>query len=92
MKYYKFFDAESEFGEGLQYIEFDGDRAIRQVECYGDKWLNVDIGNCKEWGRITLCDQPISKLCIRDSNVMSANEFESMWAKSIEHCEHCKVA
>jgi hypothetical protein len=30
--YYKFFDAESEFGEGLQYIEFDGEWATRQVE------------------------------------------------------------
>jgi hypothetical protein len=92
MKHYKFFDAESEFGEGVQYVEFDGEWATRQVECYGDRWFNVSLDNCKEWGRITLCDQPISKLCIRANNVIDVNEFEIAWKKSVEHSEQCQVA
>jgi hypothetical protein len=39
-KYFKF-PAESDLGIGTQYIEFNNEGwAIRQVECYGNRWFN----------------------------------------------------
>ena len=82
MKYYKFFDAESEFGEGLQYIEFDGDWATRQVECYGDRWFNSNQRYHQELGGMGLCDQKLSAAGMKIGDPIDAREFESAWQLS----------
>lgn len=35
-------EAESALGVGVAYLEFDGERATRQVENYGDRWFCSD--------------------------------------------------
>lgn len=82
-KYFKF-TVESDLGVGTQYIEFDDDNwAIRQVECYNNRWFN----SCgkkyhPELGGIALFDQQLTELGLQRGKPIEAKEFESAWKLS----------
>jgi hypothetical protein len=83
MKRHLKFSAESKLGIGTQYVELDSDGwAIRQVECYGDRWFNSEQHNHSEIGGIALCDQQFFDSHIKPEYIVSAEEFESIWKLS----------
>jgi hypothetical protein len=78
-KYFKF-PVESNFGTGIQYIEFDSDGwPIRQIECYGNKWFSSDK---QKSGGIDLCDQPLTELSTELGDLIDSKEFDSAWKMS----------
>ena len=83
MKRYLKFTAESELGIGTQYVELDSDGwAVRQAECYGDRWFNSKQHNHSELGGVVLCDQQFFESHIKPAYIISAEEFESTWKLS----------
>jgi hypothetical protein len=83
-KYYKFTVHSKYRGEGLQFIEFDGQWASRQVECYAGKYLSVCDQTPLELACIKLCDQPLSLLELQPEDISSENEFNTAWNQSAE--------
>lgn len=53
--------AESVPGEGVAFMEFDGDIATRQVEIYGDRWFDSRKRYHDGIGP-SLCDQPLFEM------------------------------
>jgi hypothetical protein len=47
MKQYFKHESESNLGLGIVYLEFDDNRASRQVEIYGDKWFISNTNSLK---------------------------------------------
>jgi hypothetical protein len=83
-KYFKF-QADSNLGVGIQYIEFDDDNwPIRQAECYGDRWFNSTMTYHKELGGIGLCDQQLTEAGMKLGDRIDAEEFELVWNLSID--------
>jgi hypothetical protein len=80
MKRYFKHRAESSLGLGVAYIEFDGDRATRQVENYGEKWFCSDKDFHSGIGP-ALCDQPLSELGLNLTDEISPDEFERVWVR-----------
>jgi hypothetical protein len=84
MKYYKHTAdyAESEYGEGIVYLEIDEDKdmVVKQVEVCDKAYL---IG---EWTGDALvgwiCDQAASLLGLTDKDAISAEEFASVWKRA----------
>jgi hypothetical protein len=83
--YFKF-HAESDLGVGIQYIEFnDNNWAIRQAECYGDRWFNsAGEKYHRELGGISLFDQQLTEAGIKLGEQIDAEEFELVWNLSID--------
>jgi Circadian oscillating protein COP23 len=78
-KYFKF-PAESNLGIGVQYIEFnDKGWAVRQAECYGDKWFNSNKSYHEELTSSSLCDQKLTESGIKLGDPVDAQEFEDIW-------------
>ena len=83
-KYFKF-QADSNLGVGIQYIEFDDDNwPIRQAECYGDRWFNSTRIYHKELGGIGLCDQQLTEAGMKLGDRIDAEEFGLAWNLSID--------
>lgn len=82
MKSYYRRAAESDLGEGVAYIEFDGEWATRQVEIYGDRWFDSRTAFHDEIGP-GLCDQPLSEMGMLDEEEITAEEFERIWAEAV---------
>ena len=82
-KFYKL-EAESIYGEGIVYIEFDEEYATRQVEQYGSKfeWATVKDQSDVE---LVICDQPLSILEIEAEFEISEEEFNKVWNKAIKN-------
>ena len=78
-KYFKF-PAESDLGEGYQYIEFN-DRGwpIRQAECYGSRWFNSNTKYHQELDSVGLWDRRLTDSGIKLGEVVDAHEFEAAW-------------
>lgn len=81
MKHYYKREAESEFGEGVAYIEIDGDWPSRQVEIYGDTWLRGDESRLER-----LADQPFAVLELGPEYQIEEAEFERIWREAVERC------
>jgi hypothetical protein len=82
MKRYFKREAESALGAGTAYLEFDGERATRQVENYGDKWFRSDREFHAEIGP-GLCDQPLSEVGLSIADEITQDEFEQAWVRPI---------
>lgn len=89
-RYYKF-EAESDYGVGIGYFEFEGRWVVRQIEFYGEKVLWAELtGDSGLWSeRITasepdagLCDQPFEVLGMEDKEAISQSEFEEKWIEA----------
>jgi hypothetical protein len=81
-KYFKF-PAESDLGEGYQYIEFnDQGWPVRQAECYDGRWFNSNKKYHQELGSIGLWDQRLTESGMNLGEVVEAHEFESVWKLS----------
>ena len=78
-KYFKF-PAESDLGEGYQYIEFN-DRGwpISQAECYGSRWFNSNTKYHQELDSVGLWDRRLTDSGIKLGEVVDAHEFEAAW-------------
>lgn len=74
--------SESDLGEGIAYLEFDGEWALRQVEIYGDRWFDSRTDYHPEIGP-GLVDQPFTDLGITDDEEISAEEFERVWQEAL---------
>jgi hypothetical protein len=78
-KYFKF-SAESDLGMGTQYIEFNNQGwAVRQVECYADRWFNSSKNYHKELNSFSLCDQRLTEFDIERGDPVNEQEFEAVW-------------
>jgi hypothetical protein len=83
-KYFKF-PAESNLGIGVQYIEFnDNGWAVRQAECYGDKWFNSNKSYHEELTSSSLCDQKLTESGMKLGDPVDAQEFETIWHSSTQ--------
>jgi hypothetical protein len=81
-KYFKL-EAESNLGIGVQYIEFnDVGWAVRQAECYGDKWFNSNKSYHEELTSSSMCDQRLTESGIELGDPIDAQEFETIWQLS----------
>ena len=78
-KYFKF-PAESDLGEGYQYIEFN-DRGwpVRQAEYYDGKWFNSNKKYHQELDSVGLWDRRLTDSGIKLGEVVDAHEFEAAW-------------
>jgi hypothetical protein len=84
MKRYLKFPAESKLGIGTQYVELDSDGwAVRQVECYGNRWFSSDRDDLVEVGGIALCDQQFLDEDIQAEDIIDRSEFELIWDRSV---------
>lgn len=93
MKRYYEIEAESDYGVGLAYVEFDGRWVIRQIEFYEETvhWAAV-TGDSGPWPeRVTtsgpgagICDQPFEVLGMDDKNEISQSRFEEKWTEARE--------
>ena len=78
-KYFKF-PAESDLGEGYQYIEFNDEGwPTRQAECYGNKWFNSNQKYHQELDSVGLWDRQLTESGINLSEVVDVQEFEAAW-------------
>jgi hypothetical protein len=82
-KYYKFVAKSKRQGQGEQFIEFDGEWAVRQVEHYQDQWLSVSLDTPREKMQIRLCDQPLHLFNIQPEEVSNDREFDTAWQNSL---------
>jgi hypothetical protein len=81
-KYFKF-PAESDLGEGCQYIEFNDEGwPIRQAECYNGRWFNSNQKYHQELDSVGLWDQRLTESGMNLSEVVDAHEFEAVWKLS----------
>jgi len=81
MQYWKG-PSESMIGEGFVWIEFQEDgSASRQVDKYGDKWLSSIVDYHEGIGP-SLFDGNIDDLDLSESEKISKEEFEVVWAKA----------
>ena len=78
MKRYFQHEAESDLGEGMAYLEFNGEWACRQVEVYGNQWRCADEAH-DEW----LADQPLEVVGLGAEHEISAEEFERIWREAM---------
>jgi hypothetical protein len=77
-KYFKF-PAESDLGEGSQYIEFnDQGWPVRQAECYEGRWFNSNQKYHQELDSIGLWDQRLTESGIKLGEVIDDQEFEAI--------------
>jgi len=74
--------AESDLGVGLSFFEFDGERAVRQVEIYGEQWFDSRTAHHPEIGP-GLVDQPLFDLGMLEEEEISAEEFETVWQEAL---------
>ncbi len=72
---------ESMVGEGTLYIEFNGEHATRQVECYGDTWFSSRQDYYEDKGP-GLFDGLLSDLDLSEVIEITAKEFEQVWEAS----------
>ncbi|MBK9165628.1 MAG: hypothetical protein IPM21_17300 [Acidobacteria bacterium] len=82
MKRYFKHTAESQYGTGVVYFEFEGEWATRQIEIYGDRWFTSRHDYHIELGP-GLADQPLSEIGLTNSDEISQTEFETFWAESL---------
>jgi hypothetical protein len=82
MKRYYRRQSESDLGEGVAYLEFDGELAQRQVEIYGDRWFDSRTEYHPEIGP-GLVDQPLSEIGLADEDEIPAEEFERVWREAM---------
>lgn len=73
--------AESDFGEGIAFMEAVGDEIVRQVEIYGSTLAWCDR-NGQSDERFMLADQPLSALGLGPEHEISAAEFEAAWSQA----------
>jgi hypothetical protein len=83
-KHYKFVVHSKTYGKGVQFLEFDGQWASRQVECYEDKCLSVCDQTPKGKSFIKLCDQPLHLLQLQPEDVSNENEFKLFWDQAVK--------
>jgi hypothetical protein len=72
------YDAESELGTGVVYIEISDDWASRQVEVYGDTWRWADEAN-----PTGLPDQSIVDLELDETSAIPAADFDRAWEQAL---------
>ena len=64
----------------IQYIEFTGDWASRQVEEYPDEneWFFCDAESSFK-DKLRMCDQPLSRIKLKEKDIVDRPEFERAW-------------
>ncbi|NOK03142.1 MULTISPECIES: hypothetical protein [Myxococcus] len=72
-------DAESEYGEGICYMEITGDWPSRQIEIYGETWLWGDEKHLEH-----LADQPFEVLDLGEEYEIPSEEFERAWQEAMK--------
>jgi hypothetical protein len=67
-------------GEGVVYVEYEGETATRQVERYQDQWYASDdpMGYIPELGP-ALTDLSLSDADFGPEHEITAEEFETVW-------------
>jgi hypothetical protein len=81
-RYFKF-PAESDLGEGYQYIEFNSKGwPVRQAECYGGRWFNSRKKYHQELDSVGLWDQRLTESGMKLGEVIDIKEFETVWKLS----------
>ena len=67
-------------GRMVQYIEFTGDWASRQVEEYpdGNEWFFCDAESSFK-DKLRMCDQPLSRIKLKEKDIVDRPEFEKAW-------------
>jgi hypothetical protein len=76
-RYFKLDPADLEEGEGIEYLEFEGDFCTRQIENYNEQW------RCYQQKRgaldTAMCDQPLHALDFPPEFEITSSEFEDAW-------------
>lgn len=81
-RYFKF-QSDSDLGVGIQYIEFsEKGWAIRQAECYENRWFNSNKSYHQETNSMGLCDQQLTEAGMKTGEVIDEKEFELAWELS----------
>ncbi len=79
--------SESVHGDGVIYIEFAGEAATRQVSVYGDFWFRGDLVHINE-----LTDCSYRELEFTNSEHITSDEFERVWAEALSREELSRLA
>ncbi|OYN87510.1 hypothetical protein CGZ92_07290 [Parenemella sanctibonifatiensis] len=77
-RYFRYDWEPSGLGAGSIWNEFDGERPVRQVECYGGRWFSSRQAYHPELGP-GLAEGPLSKMDYGPENEVTAEEFERAW-------------
>ena len=84
-RYFKRNDADSIYGTGLFFVEYDGEIATRQVEMYGERWLSSREGYHPGHGP-GLTDRPLAENLATGvfgpEYEIPAEEFEGVWQQT----------
>ncbi|MGR6922411.1 hypothetical protein ACU635_49865 [[Actinomadura] parvosata] len=75
MKRYFRHEAESDLGEGIAYLEFDGQWVSRQLEIYEDGVFRGTASDSPDM----MTDQPLEELGLTEEHEISAEEFNEAW-------------
>ena len=69
---------ETDFGDGLSYVEILDGRPVRQIEVCGSTWYWGDASHPEH-----LSVRPFAELGLRREHAISAEEFERVWAEAL---------
>ena len=76
-------DCDVGLGPGTLYIEFEGEWATRQAECYQGEWFSSNQKDYHSELGISLADQPLSRIGLGCDERISAEEFEEAWNQAL---------
>lgn len=77
-RYFRYDWEPSGLGAGSIWNEFDGERPVRQVECYGGRWFSSRQAYHPELGP-GLAEGLLSEMDYGPENEVTAEEFERAW-------------